>query len=220
MNSKYVLIAFNDAEQTTLVGQPTIGQQATIKEEIIDLFNFFHEKKVFIIDRPIIKELYDILEEYNNRIVNDVTGLLDHNKINKIESQKYLLKKINNFSTAFENEKIHINFGICMMDFETFYTVSDNWNRLLHVFYKLLQFKHDIQELKEKDIHCNITLKTNNHEGHTVLSNLYIICDLLTIQVSIVYDRSDFFWILKDDETNGGTQLAKGFGDEARALHK
>jgi hypothetical protein len=126
LDSNYVLIAFNDGEQTTLVGQPTIGQQATIKEEIIDLFNFFHEKKVFIIDRPIIKELYDILEEYNNRIVNDVTGLLDHNKINKIESQKYLLKKINNFSTSFENDKIHINFGICMMDFETFYTVSNN----------------------------------------------------------------------------------------------
>jgi len=126
LNSNYVIIAFNDGEQSTLVGQHTIGQQATIKEEIIDLFNFFHEKKVFIIDRPIIKELYDILEEYNNRIVNDVTGLLDHNKINKIESQKYLLKKINNFSTAFENEKIHINFGICMMDFETFYTVSNN----------------------------------------------------------------------------------------------
>ena len=139
MNSNYVLIAFNDGEQSTLVGQHTIGQQATIKEEIIDLFNFFHEKKVFIIDRPIIKELYAILK-YNNRIVNDVTGLLDHNKINQFESQKYFLKKMNNFSTAFENEKIHINFGICMIDFETFYTVSNNYNRLLNVFHKLLLF--------------------------------------------------------------------------------
>ncbi len=125
MNSKYVLIAFNDAEQTTLVGQHTIGQQATIKEEIIDLFNFFYGKKVFIIDYPIIKGL-NLFDKYKIPLFNQKTGLLDHNKINKIESQKYLLKTINNFSTAFENEKIHINFGICMMDFEPFYTVSNN----------------------------------------------------------------------------------------------
>lgn len=59
-------------------------------------------------------------------------------------------------------------------------------------------------------------LKTNKHEGHVVLSNMYLQCQNLTVQISVVYERSSFIWILGDDDSS----LAETFGDQTRALHK
>ncbi len=56
-----------------------------------------------------------------------------------------------------------------------------------------------------------------NSEKNIYLNSIYIECNYMLIQVSIVYERSNFYWIGKD---NFQTSRTKYFGDTPRSLNR
>ena len=64
--------------------------------------------------------------------------------------------------------------------------------------------------------------KRNNQKGKLlkkrILTNFYLECEHFVLQLSLVYKRSNFFWIGKGDYED--LQISKYFGDHDRALTK
>lgn len=105
---------------------------------------------------------------------------------------KYDVKNFLQFDNYSQNK--FIAFGI-------FLTAFSNLNKEL------------ISKLNSK---CRYIQMNGNYFKEKVLSNLYIECKLITIQISIVYERGDFLWIGNDEYK---IEQTKYFGDVPRALN-
>ena len=122
LNSEYFLIGI-DGNVKLVATPPYISDQKqdTKKQEILELFDFFHENSLFIIDTDILEALYHSWKD----IVNDDMGVVDFNRMEEFNTRKIDLKKINSFYNASASSvKQHINFGILMSNVKSFYLVS------------------------------------------------------------------------------------------------
>lgn len=61
---------------------------------------------------------------------------------------------------------------------------------------------------------CNYVQAEGKFKAHLILSNLYIDCGSIVIQVAILYVRGDFLWIGSDEFKAN----SKKFGDVPRAI--
>jgi hypothetical protein len=95
-----------------------------------------------------------------------------------------------------KNEIVYITFGINLHDFEQFHqSLEQNVN-------------------KQK---CDLVYGVNEYSEEKVLTNMYILCEKLTAQIALFYERGSFLWI-GDDHYRFTDR--KVFGDKPRALNK
>jgi len=91
---------------------------------------------------------------------------------------------------------VYITFGIHLHDFEQ--------------FHKSLEQKVNKQK-------CDLVYGVNDYSEEKVLTNMYILCKNLTVQIALFYERGSFLWI-GDDHYRFTDK--KVFGDKPRALNK
>ncbi len=163
-----------------------------------DITHEISSKKKFkaVLTRAKLKRLFEVLAS-SDAFVLDVDALKNiPDRVKKLEDVYGLMKNASNP----QNEQILINFGVSISSFEK--------------LYKNIGLSLDSQL-------CNFLFKSNSvmFSGESILTNMFIECTLLTIQVSIVYQRGNFLWILNDDYTRQNHRNSP-FGNVPRAFNR
>lgn len=117
LNSVYMLIGLNNMNQVAKPFDLSDEKQTARTKEIPELFKFFYESNVFLIDIEILEGLYN---DWTG-ILNNKMGLVNFNKMEEFKNRTIHLKKINTVSGS---DKVHVYFGISMNYFERFHSVS------------------------------------------------------------------------------------------------
>lgn len=165
------------------------------RDEVKDILDIFSKNEVFLLDLDMLKSV-----KFTESNV----------EANLFYGYKYSVKnflKVNNYFqtntldqqadlTSASSSHLSISFGIFIQSFS-------NLNKEL------------IGKLNSK---CRYIQMSGSYFKEKILTNLYIECKLLTLQISIVYERGDFLWIGSDDYKN--EHANKYFGDTPRALNK
>lgn len=140
LNSAYMLIGLNNMNQVAKPFDLSDEVQTARAEEIPALLKFFYENNVFLIDTELLEGLYNDL----TGILNNKMGLVNFNKMGEFKNRTIHLKKIN---TSTGSEKVHINFGISMDNFERFHSVSTISVKFSFISFNFLsKFLHENSE--------------------------------------------------------------------------
>ena len=174
--------------------------------EVKNLLSLLSDNEVFLLDVDILKNL-----KFTESIVEP----------NLFAGYKYAVRNFFKLDDYFKDTKmgpsLFISFGILLQSFSNLNKV-----RLSTICFRIYKFininafdykKELISKLNSK---CRYVQMSGNYFNEKVLTNLYIECKLLTLQISIVYDRGDFLWIGSDEYKN---EERKYFGDTPRALN-
>jgi hypothetical protein len=133
--------------------------------------------------------------------------LIDINKLKELKASfdlnvatesAYSVKKIILKLPSYHLKKdfVYTTFGIHLADFE--------------------QFQQDL-ELKVNKQKCDLVYGVNDYSEEKVLTNVYILCKKLTVQIALFYERGSFLWIGDDHYRYTDKKV---FGDKPRALNK
>ena len=71
----------------------------------------------------------------------------------------------------------------------------------------------------EYNLSCKILNGKGTFMNDKILTNIYLNCTRVQIQLAIFYKRGDFIWI-GADETTPSMESGRWFGDHPRALNK
>jgi hypothetical protein len=66
-----------------------------------------------------------------------------------------------------------------------------------------------------QNFNCNVTEATGRLNDYKIITNVYVNCPKLSLQIAILYERKSFLWIGADENEIG---KPKWFGDVPRAL--
>lgn len=132
VHSQYVLIALNNiSNRSQTISNPNSNadsNQAIAKQELLELFDFFHESNLYLLDVDILEGVF----KSEKGLLNTKLGLVDFNKAEEFSNRTFHLEKIKTLFDASASDNTHINYGISVNDFEDFYKVRFIWYFIGH----------------------------------------------------------------------------------------
>ena len=140
---------------------------------------------------------------------------------NRIKNENTIFDKYY-FQLNHKASKQKLTFGIFNETLEQRHLL-ENFERKVKAslfFIYLILFLVFIVEIlvNEYNLNCTSTKSHGTYVNQKVLTNFYLNCTNIIIQLAIFYDRHDFIWIGADETLELNFNLS--FGDFPRALNK
>ena len=159
------------------------------QQDVFDLINYLYDGQAFLLDINLIKNI-KLFD--NTKSIHDIKS----DETNKIKIFE-ILKSISFVKNKEKIESAYILYGVFLSSFYN-----------LHIKLR--------ENIDQEKFYLNYTF--SYYENEKILTGIYVKCDVLLIQIQIVYERGNFLWIGANDLQIKTSD--KYFGDFPRALKK